>query len=225
MKLLLAEDDATLSDALSARLHEAGFDVEVAGDGATAQTRLLQEGYALGIIDLGLPRVDGLTVLRHVRARHPGLPLMILTALDAVEDRVAGLNAGADDYLTKPFEFTELEARIRSLLRRSQGVAGPVQHIGRLLMDRAGHRALLDGQALDLSPREWVLLDLLMGQHGKVVTKDQIAECWEVDRAESGPSSIEVYIHRLRRKLQDSGLAIRTVRGLGYLLEPAGAEA
>lgn len=221
MKLLLAEDDATLSDALSARLHDAGFEVDVAADGATAQTRLLQEGYVLGIIDLGLPEVDGLTVLRRVRAHHPGLPLMILTALDAVEDRVAGLNAGADDYLTKPFEFPELEARIRSLLRRSQGVAGPVQHLGRLVVDRAGRRALVEGQALELSPREWGLLDLLVSQHGKVVTKDQIAEGWELDRADAGPSSIEVYIHRLRRKLLDSGLTIRTVRGLGYLLEPA----
>jgi two-component system OmpR family response regulator len=148
--------------------------------------------------------------------------LLVLTALDGLDDRVAGLNAGADDYLTKPFDFPELEARIRALLRRTRGAGGPVQQMGRLSFDRDARRASVNGEALELSPREWMLFDLLLTQRDKVVTKDQIADAWAVERTESNPGSIEVYIHRLRRKLEDSGLAIRTVRGLGYLLEAEG---
>lgn len=226
MKLLLAEDDAILADALSTNLSEAGFEVEVAPNGAVAEFLLLREGYDLGIIDIGLPLVDGLSVLKKVRSARPALPLLVLTALDGLEDRVAGLNAGADDYLTKPFDFPELDARIRALLRRTQrpGDAAPTpapQQWAKLSFDREARRAQLDGQPLELSPREWLLLDLLLTQRERVVTKDQIAQAWAVDASESGPSSLEVYIHRLRRKLEGSGLGIRTVRGLGYLLEPA----
>ncbi len=223
MKLLLAEDDAILADALSASLAKAGFDVEVAPNGAVAEFLLLKQHFDLGVLDLGLPMVDGLTVLKRVRAAKPALPMLVLTALDGLEHRVAGLNAGADDYLTKPFDFPELEARIRALLRRTRGAAGgSAQQLGRLSFDRDARRATLDGTLLDLSPREWMLLDLLLTQRDRVVTKDQIAESWAVERSAesgSGASSIEVYIHRLRRKLEGSGLAIRTVRGLGYLLE------
>jgi len=219
MKLLLAEDDATLADALGSSLRQAGFDVEVADNGAVAEYLLLRQPFDVAVLDLGLPMVDGLTVLKRVRAAKPDLPMLVLTALDGLEHRVAGLNAGADDYLTKPFDFPELEARIRALLRRSRGAASAVVQAGRLLFDREARRATVAGSALELSPREWMLLDLLLAQRDKVVTKDQIAEAWAVDRGESGPGSIEVYIHRLRRKLEGSALAIRTVRGLGYLLE------
>ena len=219
MKLLLAEDDATLADALGSSLRQAGFDVEVADNGAVAEYLLLRQPFDVAVLDLGLPMVDGLTVLKRVRAAKPDLPMLVLTALDGLEHRVAGLNAGADDYLTKPFDFPELEARIRALLRRSRGAASAVVQAGRLLFDREARRATVAGSALELSPREWMLLDLLLAQRDKVVTKDQIAEAWAVDRSESGPGSIEVYIHRLRRKLEGSALAIRTVRGLGYLLE------
>ncbi|MBQ0937702.1 response regulator transcription factor [Ideonella paludis] len=224
MNLLLAEDDAILSDALSAQLRAVGFAVEHAPNGAVAEFLLLKQAFDVAVLDLGLPMVDGLTVLKRVRLAKPDLPVLVLTAADSLESRVAGLNAGADDYLTKPFDFPELEARLRALLRRARsnptaGAANAAQW-GKLSFERDTRRASIDGEPLDLSPREWMLLDLLLGQRDKVVTKEQIATAWGSDPSEAAsPGSIEVYIHRLRRKLETSGLAIRTVRGLGYLLE------
>jgi two-component system OmpR family response regulator len=229
MRALLAEDDAILADALSANLHAAGFEVEVAVNGAVAEYLLTKQAFDVGIIDLGLPLVDGLTVVQRVRSARLKLPLIILTALDGLENRVAGLNAGADDYLTKPFDFPELEARIRAVMRRTHAEPDPAStpqsapvQLGQLQFDRDARRAAIAGQAVDLSPREWILLDLLLSQRRKVITKEQIAQAWSTDVSESGgPSSLEVYIHRLRRKLDGSGVGIRTVRGLGYLLETA----
>ncbi|MEX8518213.1 MAG: response regulator transcription factor [Leptothrix sp. (in: b-proteobacteria)] len=238
MRALLAEDDSILADALCANLALAGFEVELAGNGAVAEYLLTRQVFDIGIIDIGLPLVDGLTVVQRVRAAKPVLPLIILTALDGLENRVAGLNAGADDYLTKPFDFPELEARIRALLRRAQAHGGAAGasfagsnvtagsgaetslQVGQLQFDRDARRASVGGQLIELSPREWLLLDLLLSQRRKVITKEQIAQAWSTEVSESGgPSSLEVYIHRLRRKLEGSGLSIRTVRGLGYLLE------
>ena len=227
MRLLLAEDDPTLADALSASLRQAGFEVVHASNGAVAEYLLLNQPFDLGIIDLGLPMVDGLTVLKRAHAARPTLPLLILTALDSLESRVAGLNAGADDYLTKPFDFPELEARVGALLRRARlggaTTRQPVQTSGLMSFDRDGRRAAIGGTPVDLSPREWLLLDLLLTHEGKVVTKDQIGQAWAGEGNEPGAvaGALEVYIHRLRRKLEGSGLSIRTVRGLGYLLEPA----
>lgn len=227
MRALLAEDDAILADVLAANLQAAGFSVEVAPNGAVAEYLLTRQDWDVGIIDLGLPMVDGLTVLKRVRAAKPWLPLLILTALDGLEDRVAGLNAGADDYLTKPVDFPELEARIRAVLRRSRAPQAPSAgegqapiEVGQLLFDREAHRLTIAGQPVELSPREWLLLDLLITRHGKVVGKEQIAQAWSADVSDGGgPSSLEVYVHRLRRKLEGAGVGIRTVRGLGYLLE------
>ncbi len=227
MRLLLAEDDTLLADALVAQFGGAGFEVELAPNGAVAEYLLTKQDFDAAVIDIGLPMVDGLTVLKRVRGGKPALPVLLLTALDGLEDRVAGLNAGADDYLTKPFDFPELEARIRALLRRARvpaapGVQGPQPELGRLAVDRDARRALVDGHAVDLSPREWDLLDLLLAQRNKVVSKDQITRAWAAAGGGEAPNAagmIEVYIHRLRRKLEGSGVGIRTVRGLGYLLE------
>jgi two-component system OmpR family response regulator len=232
MRAVLAEDDAILADALAANLRSAGFDVEIAPNGAVAEYLLGRPECELGIVDIGLPLVDGLTVVRRVREARPTLPLLILTALDGTDNRVAGLNAGADDYLTKPFDFPELEARIAALLRRARahssrpsGAASPepddaVTVLEQLHFDRDARRASVNGTPIDLSPREWLLLDLLLTQRRKVITKEQIAQAWSAEVSETGNlASLEVYIHRLRRKLEGSGLSIRTVRGLGYLLE------
>jgi two-component system OmpR family response regulator len=219
MKLLLAEDDAMLADALQTQLRGAGFTVEHAPNGAVADYLLQKESFDIAVLDLGLPMMDGLAVLQHVRQTQPGLPVLLLTARDSLDDRVAGFQAGADDYVTKPFDFPELLARLQALLRRSQPTHTPAL-LGRLTLDHTSRRALVGGEPLELSGREWSLLELLVQQRDKVVTKDQITQTWESEGGEvGGGNSIEVYIHRLRRKLEDAGLVIRTVRGLGYLLE------
>jgi two-component system OmpR family response regulator len=225
MNLLLAEDDAILADALSAQLRRAGFEVELATNGAVAEYLLLKQPFDAAILDLGLPLVDGLTVLRRIRDSQCSVPVLVLTALDSLDDRVAGLNAGADDYLTKPFDFPELEARLHALMRRTRPVLSSTS-MGQLRLDLDARRATVRSEVVELSPREWSLLELLLSQRDRVVTKDQIGQLWSLDRSEANtPSSIEVYIHRLRRKLEQSGVAIRTVRGLGYLLEAEASRA
>lgn len=234
MHLLLAEDDALLSDALTAQLEHAGFKVTHAPNGPVAEFLLLRDSFDAAILDIGLPMLDGLAVLKHVRAKKPELPVLILTALDGLDDRVNGLNAGADDYLTKPFDFPELEARLRALLRRSRplqvqqaqavyvtSASQTAPALGKLVFERETRRATVQGQLLELSPREWDLLDLLIQHRDRVVQKHEITSAWADDKGDSPntPGIIEVYIHRLRRKLEGSGLSIRTVRGLGYLLE------
>jgi len=227
MHLLLAEDDTILADGLTTQLTQAGFTVEHAPNGPVAQYLLSKQAYDIVILDLGLPMVDGLTVLNTLRAARPDLPVVILTALDKLDSRVASLNGGADDYITKPFDFPELEARLRAVLRRSrQGGAAAELSEGSLRFERDTRRALVNGEPVELSPREAVLLDLLLTHSGKVVTKDQIAAAWSEDGNAVGiGNTAEVHIHRLRRKLESSGLVIRTVRGLGYLLEPQSANA
>lgn len=219
MKLLLAEDDAMLADALKTQLSSAGFEVEHAPNGAVADYLLHKERFDLAVLDIGLPMMDGLAVLQHVRQSQPLLNVVLLTARDALDDRVAGLQAGADDYITKPFDFEELLARLHALLRRGQPASASVS-LGRLTLDHDARRGVVAGEPLDLSGREWSLLELLVKQRDKVVTKEQIHLAWGGSNHDSGGgNSIEVYIHRLRRKLDGAGLVIRTVRGLGYLME------
>ena len=219
MKLLLAEDDALLADALSTQLRGAGFEVQHAPNGAVADFLLEREPHDIAVLDLGLPMLDGLSVLHKVRQRQPDLPVLLLTARDSLDDRVAGLQAGADDYVTKPFDFPELLARLQALLRRSQRRLGVASQVGRLALDEGARRATVAGEPIELSGREWSLLSLLVQQQGKVVTKEQIHAVWSDESEVGGGNAIEVYVHRLRRKTEGSGVNIRTVRGIGYLLE------
>ena len=219
MKLLLAEDDTLLADALSTQLRGAGFEVQHAPNGAVADFLLEREPHDIAVLDLGLPMLDGLSVLHKVRQRQPDLPVLLLTARDSLDDRVAGLQAGADDYVTKPFDFPELLARLQALLRRSQRRLGVASQVGRLALDEGARRATVAGEPIELSGREWTLLSLLVQQQGKVVTKEQIHAVWSDESEVGGGNAIEVYVHRLRRKLADSDLNIRNVRGLGYMLE------
>ena len=219
LKLFLAEDDAILADALKSGLTKNGFEVDWETDGFEAEKRLVNGQYDVAILDIGLPTVDGLTVLRRVRMLKASLPILLLTALDGLDNRVAGLDAGADDYLAKPFEFPELEARLRALLRRSQILPPSAQQLGQLKLDRAAQRAWYGTTPLDLSARELAVLDVLMSQRDRVVTKEQIAAELTDETGDVGLNAIEVYVHRLRKKLEPCQVGIRTVRGLGYLLE------
>lgn len=219
MKLLLAEDDALLADALSTQLRGAGFDVQHAPNGAVAEFLLEREPHDIAVLDLGLPMLDGLSVLHKVRQRQPDLPVLLLTARDSLDDRVAGLQAGADDYVTKPFDFPELLARLQALLRRSQRRQGLTSQVARLSLDEAARRGWVAGEPIELSGREWTLLSLLVQQQGKVVTKEHIHAAWSDESQVGGGNAIEVYVHRLRRKTEGAGVNIRTVRGIGYLLE------
>ncbi|SEK25386.1 two-component system, OmpR family, response regulator [Roseateles sp. YR242] len=221
MNLLLAEDDPILADALCEQMRGSGFHVEHAPNGAVAQYLLAKQAFDVVVLDLGLPMVDGLEVLRQLRQHDASLPVLILTALDSLEDRVAGLNAGADDYLTKPFDFPELEARLRALMRRSRAIKAS-HELGQLSLQRETRSAQVRGDMLELSPREFDLLDLLLTHQGRVITKEQINQVWSGERGVdtlAANNAVEVYIHRLRRKLEGAQVAIRTVRGLGYLLE------
>lgn len=226
--ILIVEDDELLRDGLCAQLTHAGHTVTSAADGAQAQSLLEIHRFDGVILDLGLPVVDGITVLRWIRQRLLALPVLVLTARDDVEDRVQGLNAGADDYLTKPFSMAELQARLQSMLRRARlpafGGSLQVQSTSakRLRVDPALPLAWLDDEPMELTQREWSLLSLLVTNTGQVVGREDVLAVWQTqpqDGAAAGSNALEVYVHRLRRKLQDSGLSIRNVRGLGYLLE------
>ncbi len=219
MNILLAEDDAVLSDGISKALQQRGYAVEVYGDGMTAQQAALKSEYDLLILDLGLPKLDGLRVLQSVRTQNKVVPILIVTARDGLNDRVHGLDLGADDYITKPFDLPELEARVRALLRRTSQVKEDELVLGQLKFDVAGHRAFVNGVPLELFAKELALLEFLMLRSGKVISKEQLIEHmynWDEDVSHN---AIEVNIHRLRKKLEIAGVSIRTIRGLGYLLD------
>lgn len=232
--LLIVEDDELLRDGLSDLLSQAGHQTTTAEDGEGALAQIIASVFDGVVLDLGLPKLDGMTVLRLLRERHPAMPVLILTARDGVDDRVGGLNAGADDYLTKPFNTDELLARLQSMLRRASLPAfasaptaaqgQPVHSTQGLRLDTVLPRAWLSGNAIDLTQREWALLRLLVQQQGQVVSREDVLTAWQAQPAEAGGSSLasnalEVYVHRLRRKLAGSALNIRNIRGLGYMLE------
>lgn len=227
--LLIIEDDELLRDGLCAQLVQAGHSVTAAADGEAGQTLLETQRFDGVVLDLGLPRISGMDLLRRVRKRLPALPVLILTARDGVDDRVQGLNAGADDYLTKPFEMAELQARLGAMLRRARlpAFGGSLELTSSnrerpLRVDAHLPQAWLGDEALELTQREWALLSLLVTHAGRVVSREDVLETWQSEPGEPGAlasNALEVYIHRLRRKLVDSGLNIRNVRGLGYMLE------
>jgi DNA-binding response OmpR family regulator len=222
MQVLLVEDDAVLADGLTRVLQGHGMQVELAGDGLVAD-QLLQRSqanasFAVAVLDIGLPGIDGFEVVRRLRARGDTTPVLLLTARDAVEDRVRGLETGADDYLVKPFATAELVARIRALARRNAPKQA-TRNLGLLTLDTEARRASVGERALDLSVREWALLEYLLQHAGRVVSKQQIIDAilpWGDDIT---LNAVEVYVSRLRLKLADAGIAIRTIRGFGYRLE------
>ena len=222
MRILVVEDDSVLRDGLSRSLRNGGYAVEVADDGRLADQLLSVHSFDLVVLDLGLPGLDGLEVLRRLRRRASNIPVLILTARDSIVDRVNGLDVGADDYLVKPFELAELEARVRALMRRAQSVATARISHGALTLDTAARRAFVGEEALDLSAREVALLEALLLSAGRVVSKDQLADRLYGVSDEVGPNAIEVFVHRLRRKIEAAGVSIRTTRGLGYLVEKPG---
>jgi two-component system OmpR family response regulator len=208
MHVLLVEDDAVLADGLARVLQAQGMQVELAADGLVADQLLQNSQAGVAVLDIGLPGIDGFEVVRRLRARGSHLPVLLLTARDAVEDRVRGLELGADDYLVKPFATAELVARIRALLS-----------LGQLVLDVEARRARVGERVLELSVREWAVLEYLLQHAGRVLSKQQIIDAIQPWGDDLTLNAVEVYVSRLRIKLADAGIAIRTVRGFGYLLE------
>jgi len=222
MRILLVEDDPALSLGVARALEREGWRVDVLADGVQATAEGLINQFDLAVLDLGLPRKDGMEVLRHWRSRGAKLPVLLLTARDDLSDRVQGLNAGADDYLVKPFDLPELVARLRALKRRAEGRTSETLQLGDLVLDLAHRELTHKGERVRMSPREMALTELLMHKAGRVVSKESIVAAlssWEADFSEN---SVEVYVHRLRKRFADLGVVIKTVRGFGYVMEVAG---
>src|SRR6187399_1098528 len=219
MRVLIAEDDQVLADGLLRSLRGSGFAADHVACGSEADAALASHEFDMVILDLGLPKLHGLEVLRRLRARGSAVPVLILTAADSVEQRVEGLDLGADDYMAKPFSLQELEARVRALTRRGMGgTSNAIKH-GPLVYDQAGRVATIDGKMVELSARELGLLEVLLQRAGRLVSKDQLVERLCEWGEEVSLNAIEVYIHRLRKKIEKGPVRIATVRGLGYCLE------
>jgi two-component system OmpR family response regulator/two-component system response regulator QseB len=216
MRILVVEDDSLLGDALQTGLRQRGFDADWVKDGVAAELALRTGAFVAVVLDLGLPRLDGVELLRRERARGSKVPVLVLTARDAVEDRVRGFDTGADDYVIKPVDLDELAARLRALVRRSRGEAAPVLEIGELRLDPAARTVAYRGNPVELKAKEFNLLQELLLNAGRVLSREQIEERLYAWGEEVGSNAVEVHIHHLRRKLAP-GL-IRTVRGVGYML-------
>ena len=221
MRILIVEDDTLLVESLTAFLRQAGYEVDGESSGPGADAAVSRNNYDLVLLDIGLPGMDGFGVLYRLRQREQQMPVLILTARDAVEDRVYGLNLGADDYVLKPFQLQELEARVRALLRRSLVSRERKLTVGALVLDLGAHCASCEGTALELTPSEWRILEVLVRRAGKVVTKEQLRGAFTSNEDLVSSNAVEVKISRLRTKLGAAGVSIRTVRGFGYLLDEA----
>ncbi len=219
MRILVAEDDANLAEGILRSLRQSGYAVDWVKDGNEAEAALDANPFDLLILDLRLPRKSGLEVLKRLRSGESKLPVLILTALDSVDDRVRGLDSGADDYLAKPFELAELGARARALMRRGASGGATLLRHGALSYDQVGRVAQLNGEALELSAREVGLLEIFLQRAGRLVSKDQLVSHLCEWGDEISANAIEVYVHRLRKKLEAGGVRIVTVRGVGYSLE------
>ena len=222
MRLLLVEDDVMLASGIKLGLSDAGYAVDWVGSAERAEEVLQSESFDAAIIDIGLPKIDGLELTRRLRTRGLGMPVLILTARDALHDRVQGLDLGADDYMVKPFELPELLARLRALLRRSQVATSAVLSFGAFELDSANRQARASGQLIELGPREWTVMEYLMVHAPKPASKEKLLAALTGWDKEITPNAIEVYISRLRGKLEPHGIALRSIRGFGYRLELAG---
>lgn len=223
MRILVVEDDALVASGIKQGLINAGYTADVVGSAEGAEVYLQEEAFDLAVVDIGLPKADGLTLIRRLRERGATLPMLLLTARDSMEDTIAGLDVGADDYMTKPFRLPELVARIRALIRRANAVASAELRRGALVLDTNCRCAHLAGEPLDLTGREWAILETLLMVSPNVVSKGKLVQSlagWDKDIT---PNAIEVHISRLRAKLAGSDVEIRTVRGIGYRVD-GGAE-
>lgn len=222
MRILVVEDAEDLAEAIVLRFRRSGHALDRAATGEEAVEFLADNAYDLVILDITLPGMDGYAVLRALRLRHDTTPVLVLTARAEIDDRVSALDIGADDYVTKPFDFRELEARARALLRRRQGIASGQTEHGNLTFDRSGRQVTIGGSPVVLPNREFRILEIFLGNLGRVITKDDITDqLYGFDDA-PGPNAIELYIARLRKKLKGSSVTIRTLRGMGYVADLEG---
>jgi two-component system OmpR family response regulator/two-component system response regulator QseB len=223
MRILVVEDDSLLGDALKAGLRQRGFDADWVTDGVAAELALHGASFAAVVLDLGLPRLDGIALLRKERAKGSRIPVLILTARDAIDERIRGLDSGADDYVIKPVDLDELAARLRALVRRSRGEAAPALQAGELRLDPAARTVTYRGKPIELKAKEFNLLQELLLNAGRVLSREQLEERLYAWGEEVESNAVEVHVHHLRRKLAPE--LIRTVRGVGYLLPRDGRHA
>ncbi len=219
MRIVIVEDNETLAKAIAYRLRDRGHAAEVLLDGDEADLYLAQEGADLVVLDINLPGLSGLEILKSIRNRGDGVPVILLTARAETSDRVSGLDMGADDYLVKPFEMDELEARIRALSRRKELEYGAKESIGGLEFDRTARQVSVQGEVMDIPRREIAVLECLLERRGRIVPKSQLTDYVYGVGSDVEVSAVEPHVSRLRKRLQDLGIRIKTARGLGYLLE------
>jgi len=219
MRLLLIEDNESIGKGVNAGLTQAGYAVDWVRDGETATSALLTEDYDIAVLDLGLPKKSGEEVLTDLRKSGKKLPVLILTAKDTVQDRIIGLDLGADDYMIKPFDLDELQARLRALLRRSSGRASPLLSHGDISLDPASHTVTKNGEIIELTPRAFEILQILMENQGRVLSRTRLEDSTYSWKDEIESNAVEVHIHQIRKKLGSK--VIRTIRGVGYIMDSA----